>query len=118
MTRRMQPDYAAPGAREGSRLRPPGARASLSPARDSLRPLPGARACCGWMLLLLLGWGSAAPARATSGTISTPVAGPIIVFGGETLTIDAGGSVTTSAASTVGVAVQAGGTLNITGGSV
>jgi uncharacterized repeat protein (TIGR01451 family) len=70
------------------------------------------------LLLLLLGWGSAAPARATSGTIDTPVAGPIIVGAGETLTIDAGGSVTTSAASTVGVAVQAGGTLNITGGSV
>src|SRR5207247_1703590 len=46
------------------------------------------------------------------------VAGPIIVGAGETLTIDAGGSVTTSAALTVGVAVPAGGTLNITGGSV
>src|SRR5689334_14067066 len=101
MTRRMQPDHAG-----------------TAPARDCLRPLPGARAFCRWMLLLLLAWASAAPARATSGTISTAVAGPIIVGAGETLTIDAGGSVTTSAASTVGVAIQAGGTLNITGGSV
>jgi uncharacterized repeat protein (TIGR01451 family) len=82
------------------------------------RPLTGTRALCGWTLLLLLGWGSAAPAGATSGTISTPVDGPIIVRAGETLTIVAGGSVTTSAASTVGVAVKDGGTLNITGGSV
>jgi uncharacterized repeat protein (TIGR01451 family) len=110
MTRRVQPDHAGTAA-----------------ARDSLRPLPGTRepqakrvtrVFCGWVLLLLLGWASAAPAHATGGTISTPVAGPIIVFAGETLTIVDGGSVTTSAANTVGVAVQDGGTLNINGGSV
>jgi hypothetical protein len=39
--------------------------------RPGFRPLPGTHALCGWvLLLLLLGWGSAAPARATSGTLS------------------------------------------------
>jgi len=70
------------------------------------------------VLLLLLAWGSAAPASAESGTITTARTGPINVFGGETLTIADGGSVTSTGFDWA-VSVQHGGTLNIEqGGSL
>src|SRR4051794_27128312 len=48
--------------------------------RQDLRQLPGLRAFCGWtLLLLMLGWGSASPARALSGTIDYPMGGNFLV---------------------------------------
>src|SRR3954453_20329240 len=78
-------------------------------------------------LLLLFAWCSAAPAHATSGTISSPVAGPLTVNAGETLEIVGGGSVTDGDSPVIigntayfltAVTVNAGGTLNLSGGSV
>jgi uncharacterized repeat protein (TIGR01451 family) len=118
MTPRLQPGRppslrGVPGASPSHGHHPSGQKA----AGGYPRLLLGARAFCGWTLLLLLGWGSAAPARAEGGIISTPRTGPIGVWSGETLTIENGGSVT-STGTAFGVIVQTGGTLNITGGSV
>jgi hypothetical protein len=66
-------------------------------------------------LTLLLGLGAAAPARATSGVISTPVTGPITVNAGETLHIVTGGSVTVASGFAVNVN---GGTLDMSGGAI
>src|SRR5437868_6989818 len=68
-------------------------------------------------LIGLLAWCTATPARAMSGSISSPVAGPISVDAGETLEIALNGSVTVGNAATA-VTVKTGGTLKITGGSV
>jgi hypothetical protein len=88
---------------------------STSTGRRALRPLPGTRAFCGGtLLLLLLGWGGAAPAGAESGTITGPRTGPITVNAGETLDIVDGAQISGSA---TGVFVL-GGTVNISGGSI
>jgi len=67
-------------------------------------------------LMLLLGLGAAAPARATSGTIDGPVVGPIVVGVGETLNIVNGAAVTVPDFETA--VVVEGGTLNISGGTI
>jgi uncharacterized repeat protein (TIGR01451 family) len=109
-------------------------RDAASSWRRGLRPLLGTRAFCGWALLLLLGWGSAAPASAEGGEISTARTGPIFVLSGETLTIVDSGSVNGAlnvfpggtlkmtggsvSGGSVGVSVSSGGTVTISGGSV
>jgi hypothetical protein len=73
-----------------------------------------------WVLGALAGlfaWCTAGPARATGGTISSPVAGPLTVNAGETLEIVAGGSVTVGS-NAIAVTVNTGGTLRISGGTV
>src|SRR5438093_9828888 len=85
--------------------------------RHSFRSLPGTRVLCGWTLfLLLLGWGSSTPAHAESGTIRESRNGPIYVSFGETLNIVEGALISSPDNSCV--IVEAGGTLNISGGSV
>jgi hypothetical protein len=75
-----------------------------------LRPLLGA------LCLLLLGWGSALPANAESGTINGPRTGPITVNAGETLNIVAGAQITGGGLD--GVVNVEDGTVNISGGSI
>jgi uncharacterized repeat protein (TIGR01451 family) len=64
--------------------------------------------------MLLLAWG-AAPARANTTIIDTPVTGPLTVNAGDTLEIHTGGAVTSAAD---GVIVKAGGELIILDGSI
>jgi hypothetical protein len=86
-------------------------------SRRGLRPAVVSRLAALPLLAALLALG-AAPARATSGTISAPWTGPlpIEVNSPETLTITAGGSVTSDPE--VPAIVVKGGTLIISGGSV
>jgi hypothetical protein len=119
--------------------------ASASFRRASLHLLRSSRAVAGWGLLpLLLGLGSAVPARAdltvdatnSPYTISGPVSGPVTVISGGILNIvngaqisggDAGVDVEGGTASisggsisgaTFGVYVGSGGTASITGGTI
>jgi uncharacterized repeat protein (TIGR01451 family) len=75
---------------------------------------PGVLALCGGVLLLLLGWSSASPARAEGGLIDYPRTGPINVYAGETLTIADGGSVSGNYGVSVygGMLIMAGGSIN------
>ena len=77
-------------------------------AGRALRPVLGV------LGLLLLGWGSAAPARAEGGTINSARTGPVWVNAGETLHVVDGASITSD---TQGVIVN-GGTVNISGGTI
>src|SRR5689334_1742813 len=109
---RGAPAPAAGGARRTERkpMNPRPYPHSSDPATGSraLRPVLGALCC------LLLGWGSALPANAESGTIRGPRTGTITVKAGETLNIVDGAQLS---GGYDGVDVV-GGTLNISGGSI
>jgi hypothetical protein len=97
---------------ETKKRQPGGPASAPTPSRRSFGLALGG-------LILLLGLGAAAPARATTTIINTAVAGPIAVNSGDEVDIVAGGSVTVGdAVGTPAVTVNAGGTLNISGGSV
>jgi uncharacterized repeat protein (TIGR01451 family) len=66
-------------------------------------------------MLLLLGWGTVAPARAITTIIDTPVNGPLTINAGDRVEIHTGGSVTSA---TTGITVNAGGELIILDGAV
>src|SRR5262249_9782188 len=106
--------------------------------RGAGRLRPGLPAwCAGSLLLLLLGGGSATPARAEGGTIDGPRSDTIYVYAGETLNIGggaelspgdggvdvSGGAVNISGGSSSGLfdgvfVLSSGGTVNISGGSI
>jgi uncharacterized repeat protein (TIGR01451 family) len=129
MNTRMHPGRDAASSWRGHLLSGQKATGGITlPAGGTRRALPGIRAFCGWAFLLLLGWGSAAPASATvtvtasnspyyvNGTTNSSVTDQIIVQPGGELDIQDGGSVTSTTWPSA-VYVQ-GGTANIDGGTV
>src|SRR6478736_30594 len=91
--------------------------------RPSFRRLPGARAACGWALfMLLLGWGSASPARAdltvdatnSPYTIRDSFTGTVYVNPGCVLNVVDGAQISADSSAVV----NTGGTVNISGGSI
>src|SRR5437588_830577 len=85
--------------------------------RHSFRSLPGTRVLCGWtLLMLLLGWGGAAPAHAGAGAIMESRNGPSYV------SVDEARGMVDGARSSIPdnscVMYDGGGTVNISGDSV